>query len=304
MPGTGAYAKKFVEVLGRRLAYHEVGSGDPVIFLHGNPTSSYLWRNVIPHVEGVARCVAPDLIGMGDSEKLPEDLGPERYRFTEHARFLDAFYETVGISDNVILVCVDWGSALAFDWANRHRGSVQGVVYMEAIVRPRTWDDYTARRPAGGGREAIQRLRSHEGERLVLEENLFVEQVLPSMVMRTMSDDELAEYRRPYLVSGEGRRAMRAWPQELPIDGKPADNVTAVQAYADWLSNTDVPKLFINGDPGMSLVGGQREFCRSWPNQREITVSGYHNLAEDSPDAIGIAVAEFVSDIRDCDSRY
>ena len=188
----------------------------------------------------------------------------------------------------MILVCVDWGSALAFDWANRHRGSVQGVVYMEAIVRPRTWDDYTARRPAGGGREAIQRLRSHEGERLVLEENLFVEQVLPSMVMRTMSDDEMAEYRRPYLVPGEGRRAMRAWPQELPIDGKPADNVTAVQAYADWLSNTDVPKLFINGDPGMSLVDGQREFCRSWPNQREITVSGYHNLPEDSPDAIGL----------------
>lgn len=304
MSGTGAYAKKFVEVLGRRLAYHEVGSGDPVIFLHGNPTSSYLWRNVIPHVEGVARCVAPDLIGMGDSDKLPEDLGPERYRFTEHARFLDAFYETVGVSDNVILVCVDWASALAFDWANRHRGSVQGVVYMEAIVRLRTWDDYTARRPAGGGREAIQRLRSHEGERLVLEENLFVEQVLPSMVMRTMSDDEMAEYRRPYLVPGEGRRAMRAWPQELPIDGKPADNVTAVQAYADWLSNTDVPKLFINGDPGMSLVDGQREFCRSWPNQREITVSGYHNLPEDSPDAIGIAVAEFVSNIRDCDSRY
>jgi len=160
MPGTGVCAKKFVEVLGCRLAYHEAGSGDPVIFLHGNPTSSYLWWSVIPHVEDVARCVAPDLIGMGDSEKRPEDLWPKRYRFNQHARFLDAFYETIGVSDNVILVCVDWGSALAFDWANRHRGSVQGIVYMEAIVRPRTWDDYTARRPTGGGREAIQRLRS------------------------------------------------------------------------------------------------------------------------------------------------
>lgn len=298
MPGTGLYAKKFVEVLGRRLAYHEAGSGDPVIFLHGNPTSSYLWRNVIPYVEDVARCVAPDLIGMGDSEKLPEDLGPERYRFTEHARFLDAFYETIGVSDNVILVCVDWGSALAFDWANRHRGSVQGIVYMEAIVRPRTWDDYTARRPTGGGREAIQRLRSQEGEQLVLEQNLFVEKVLPSMVMRTMSDDELAEYRRPYLEPGENRRAMRAWPQELPINGEPADNVAAIQAYADWLSESDVPKLFINGDPGMSLVDAQREFCRSWPNQHEITVSGHHNLPEDSPVEIGMAVAQFVKDVR------
>lgn len=291
-------AKRYVQVLDSRMAYVEAGHGDPVLFLHGNPTSSFLWRNVIPHVEGLARCIAPDLIGMGDSQKLPVERGPGRYRFAEHARYLDALYETIGVTENVILVCVDWGSGLAFDWANRHRERVAGIVYMEAIVRPRTWQDYTASRPAGGGRKAIQRLRSEEGEHMVLQENLFIEQVLPAMVMRTLSDEEMAEYRRPYVEPGEGRRAMRAWPQELPIEGEPADNVAAIQAYADWLSKSDVPKLFINADPGMSLVDAQREFCRSWPNQREITVAGFHNLPEDSPVEIGAAVAAFVREVR------
>ena len=280
------YAKKRAEVLGRSMAYVDVGDGDPIVFLHGNPTSSYLWRNVIPHLEGLGRCVAPDLIGMGDSDKL-EDGGPGSYTFAEHRRYLDALLEGVGVTDGVTLVIHDWGSALGFDWANRHRDAVKGIAYMEALVRPFTWDEWPE-----PSRRIFQGMRSEAGEEMILEKNVFVERILPASVLRRLTEDEMAEYRRPFAQPGEGRRPTLAWPRQLPIEGEPPDVVETVQSYADWLAASPVPKLFVNAEPGSILVAAQREFCRSWPNQTEVTVAGNHFVQEDSPDEIGRAVAE------------
>ncbi len=281
------HAKQYVEVHGRKMAYVDVGSGDPIVFLHGNPTSSYLWRNVIPHLEKAGRCIAPDLIGMGDSQKL-DNPGPDSYRFVEHRRYLDGLLDALGVDSNVTLVIHDWGSALGFDWANRHRDSVKGIAYMEAIVRPVTWDDWPE--PAVS---LFQNLRSPEGETMVLEKNMFVENVLPVSMIRDLTDAEMTEYRRPYLEAGESRRPTLTWPREIPLAGEPADVTEIVQSYADWLSASDVPKLFVNADPGTILTGAQREFCRGWPNQTEITVAGTHFIQEDSPDEIGAAIASW-----------
>jgi haloalkane dehalogenase len=279
--------KQRIEVHGRSMAYVEAGNGDPIVFLHGNPTSSYLWRNVMPDLEGLGRCIAPDLIGMGDSEELP-DSGPDSYRFVDHRRYLDGLLEALGVTERVTLVVHDWGSVLGFDWANRHRDRVKGIAYMEAIVRPLTWDEWP---------EAIRRLfqgfRSEAGEEMVLEKNVFVERVLPGSVLRGLTDEEMAVYRRPYLKPGEARRPTLTWPRQIPLDGEPADVVTIVQGYADWLSQSDLPKLFVNAEPGAILVGAQREFCRRWPNQIEVTVSGSHFIQEDSPDDIGRALADW-----------
>ena len=281
------HAKQYVEVHGRKMAYVEVGSGDPIVFLHGNPTSSYLWRNVIPHLEKAGRCIAPDLIGMGDSQKL-DDSGPDSYRFVEHRHYLDGLLDALGVDSNVTLVVHDWGSALGFDWANRHRDSIKGIAYMEAIVRPVAWDDWPA--PAVS---LFQNFRSPQGETMVLEKNIFVENVLPASVIRDLTNAEKTEYRRPYLEAGESRRPTLTWPREIPLAGEPADVTEIVQSYADWLSSSDVPKLFVNANPGTILIGAQREFCRSWPNQTEITVAGTHFIQEDSPDEIGAAIADW-----------
>lgn len=279
--------KKTVEVLGSRMAYVERGRGSPVVLLHGNPTSSYLWRNVIPHLEGLGRCIAPDLIGMGDSEKL-EPSGPDRYRFVEHRRYLDRFLDTLDLRRGLTFVVHDWGSALAFDWAHRHPEAVRGIAYMEAIVRPLSWTDWP--KAAKGVFEAF---RSPAGEKLVLEENVFVEQVLPGSIQRKLSDEEMAVYRRPYREPGESRRPTLTWPRQIPIDGEPADVTEIVTAYSRWLESAPLPKLFINADPGAILRGEQREYCRGWPHQEEVTVSGIHFVQEDSPDEIGSAVAEW-----------
>ena len=280
--------KLFAEVLGRRMAYVDTGGpGDSVVFLHGNPTSSYLWRNVIPHLAGQARCVAPDLIGMGDSDPLP-DSGPDRYRFVEHREHLDALLDGLDLGDRVTLVVHDWGSALGFDWANRHRGRILGLAYMEALVRPLTWDEWSE-----ASRKLFQGFRSEAGEELILERNVFVERVLPGSIQRTLTEEEMAEYRRPFAEPGERRRPTLTWPRQIPIDGEPADVVAIVASYADWLSESPVPKLFVNGEPGAILTGAQREFCRSWPNQQEVAVAGMHFLQEDSPHEIGAAVAEW-----------
>ncbi len=280
--------KNSAMVRGRRMAWIEAGAGDPVVFLHGNPTSSFLWRNIMPHISHLGRCIAPDLIGMGDSEKL-EPAGPDRYRFIEHRDFLDALLAETGVERNVTLVIHDWGSALGFDWANRHRDAVRGIVYMEAIVRPVSWDEWPEQsRPVFSG------LRSPAGEELVLDRNVFVERILPGSIMRKLTAEEMAEYRRPYTDGGESRRPTLTWPRQIPIDGEPADIVEIVQSYADWLSASPVPKLFINAEPGAILVGAQREFCRSWPNQTEITVPGIHFVQEDSPDEIGSAIAAWL----------
>ena len=285
------YAKRRIPVLGRTMAYVEAGDGDPIVFLHGNPTSSYLWRNVIPHVEGLGRCIAPDLIGMGDSDKL-EASGPGSYRFAEHRRYLDAFLEAVGVERDVVLVVHDWGSALGFDWARRHPEAVRGIAYMEAIVRPLRWEAWPK-----AAREAFRAFRSPAGEELILEQNLFVEQVLPGAVLRELGPEEMEAYRRPFAEPGEGRRPTLTWPREIPIDNEPADVVDVVEAYARWLASSRLPKLFVNAEPGAILRGEQREFCRTWPNQTEVTVRGIHFLQEDSPDEIGRALAEWIRKI-------
>ncbi|MBA4210569.1 MAG: haloalkane dehalogenase [Parvibaculum sp.] len=279
--------KKRVTISGRHMAYAEMGEGDPIVFLHGNPTSSYLWRNVMPHLADQGRCIAPDLIGMGDSEKL-EPSGPERYTFREHRRFLDAFLETLGIERNVTLVIHDWGSALGFDWANRHRSAVEGIAYMEGIVRPLTWDEWNK-----DARRIFEGFRSDAGEEMILKKNLFIEAVLPGSILRKLTDEEMAAYRRPFAEEGEARRPTLSWPRQIPLDGEPADMVEIADDYANWMSQNELPKLFVNAEPGAILIGAQREFCRSWKNQTEVTVKGNHFLQEDSPHEIGEAIANW-----------
>ncbi len=270
------------------MAYIEVGQGDPIVLLHGNPTSSYLWRNIIPYLESLGRCIAPDLIGMGDSEKLPGE-DPLRYCFCEHRRYLDALFESLEISQNVLLVIHDWGSSLGFDWGNRHRDAIKGIVYMEALVCPLTWADWPE-----DATKVFQAFRSDGGESMVLEKNIFVERVLPSAILRQLSEEEMAEYRRPFQQAGEDRRPTLTWPRQIPLQGKPEDVVEIVESYGRWLEKSQVPKLFINAEPGSLLVGRQREYCRTWPNQQELTVKGAHFVQEDSPDEIGAAVANLL----------
>jgi haloalkane dehalogenase len=277
--------KAKVTVHGISMAYVEAGTGDPIVFLQGNPTSSYLWRNVMPHLEGLGRCIAPDLIGMGDSEKLAPS-GPDSYRFVEHRRYLDGLLTALGVSARVTIVGHDWGSALGFDWAKRHRSASKGIAYMEAIVRPLAWTEWPE--PI---RKLFQGFRSEAGKAMVLEKNVFVERVLPGSVLRGLSREEMAVYRRPYLAPGEARRPTLTWPRQIPLDGEPADVVGIVRAYGDWLAGSDLAKLFINAEPGAILVGAQREFCRAWPNQTEVTVKGSHFIQEDSPEQIGQAIA-------------
>lgn len=278
-------AKKMVAVLDSEMAYVETGQGDPIIFLHGNPTSSYLWRNVIPHCAELGRCLAPDLIGMGQSGKAPGGS----YRFVDHARYLDAWFDAVHATENVTLVIHDWGSGLGFHWANRHRDRVKGIAYMEAIVRPVSWDAWPE-----AAQGIFKGLRSAEGDEMVLQNNVFVENILPGSILRGLTDEEHAVYRAPYAEAGESRRPTLTWPREIPIDGEPADVHQIATDYSAWLAESDVPKLFINAEPGAILTGPQREFCRTWPNQEEVTVKGIHFVQEDSPDEIGQAVAAFI----------
>lgn len=283
------YTKKKADVDGVSMAYIEVGEGDPIVFLHGNPTSSYLWRFVMPEVEGKGRLIAPDLVGMGDSAKLPGS-GPDRYTFVEHRRYLDGLLEQLGVADNVVLVVHDWGSALGFDWANRHRDAVKGIVYMEALVMPVTWDGWPK-----AAADIFKAFRSPAGEELVLEQNVFVEQVLPTSIIRKLDDAEMGEYRRPFANPGEDRRPTLSWPRQIPIDGEPADVVAIADDYAKWLSTSDIPKLFVNANPGAILRGPQLDFCRSWPNQTEIEVAGIHFVQEDSGPEIGRAIVEWLA---------
>lgn len=266
------------------MAYVEMGEGDPIVFQHGNPTSSYLWRNIMPHVQDLGRCIALDLIGMGGSDKLP-DSGPDRYTFVEHRQYFDAALEALGVTDNVTLVIHDWGSALGFDWARRHPQAVKGICFMEAIVLPMTWETWPE-----AARGVFQGFRSPAGEEMVLEKNIFVEAVLPGSVLRDLTEEEMAVYRRPFQNAGEDRRATLTWPRQIPLEGEPPDVVAIVQDYADWLNTAPVPKLFVNADPGAILTGEQREFCRRWPNLTEVTVKGNHFVQEDSPDEIGQAL--------------
>ena len=287
---TKPFPKNHVTVAGKRMAYVELGEGEPVfLFLHGNPTSSYLWRNVMPEVAGIGRCIAPDLIGMGDSDKL-DDPGPLTYRFATHRDFLWGFIDAViGPERPIILVAHDWGSALAFDRANHHRGRVTGIAYMEAIVRPLSWAEWPE-----ASRRVFQGFRSPAGEEMILERNIFVERVLPASILRQLAPEEMAEYRRPF-QNRDDRWPTLAWPREIPIDGEPADVTALVGAYAEWIAQNDVPKLFINAEPGAILTGAPREFCREWRNQTEVTVKGSHFIQEDSGREIGQAIADWAA---------
>src|SRR5499427_485258 len=284
------FQKQRKPILGHEMAYVEVGEGDPIVLLHGNPTSSYLWRNVIPHLRPLGRCIAPDLMGMGDSDKLPNS-GPGSYRFVEYRRYLDALLEALNVRKRVTLVIHDWGSALGFDWANRHRQAVKGIAYMEAIVRPQGWDHWDVMNM----RPFLEALRSEAGEKMVLQDNFFIEKILPGAILRTLSDEEMAEYRRPFAEPGEGRRPTLTWPREIPIEGDPADVTAIATAYAEWLATSPVPKLFIKAEPGALLGGGANlDAARSWPAQTEVTVKGVHFIQEDSPDEIGRAIADWM----------
>ena len=291
------YQKKRRRVLDSEMAYVEVGEGDPIVLLHGNPTSSYLWRNVLPHLLPLGRCIAPDLIGMGDSNKLPNS-GPGSYRFVEHRRYLDALLEALNVREQVTLVIHDWGSGLGFDWANRHRKAVRGIAFMEAIVRPQGWDHWDVMNM----RPFLQALRSEAGEKMVLEENFFIEKILPGAVLRTLTAEEIAEYRRPFAEPGEGRRPTLTWPREIPIEGEPADVNAIVADYANWLATSDVPKLFIKAEPGALLGGGANlDTVRTWPARTEVSVSGVHFIQEDSPDEIGRAIATWMKTLNASD---
>jgi len=278
------YERRRLAVLDSHMTYVQVGVGDPIVFLHGNPTSSYLWRNVIPHLAGRGRCLAPDLIGMGRSGKAPSG----GYRLADHVRYLDAWFEAVDLH-RVTLVVHDWGSALGFHWARRHPERVKALVYMEAIVRPVAWAEWPE-----AARKIFQALRTPAGEEMILAKNVFVERILPASVLRGLAPEEMERYREPFREPGESRRPTLTWPREIPIDGEPADVSALVNDYAAWLSRSPLPKLFVNANPGSILVGAQREFCRGWPNQQEVTVRGSHFLQEDSPVEIGQAIARFV----------
>jgi len=291
MISTAEHDKKFFQVNGKRMAYVEMGEGDPIVFQHGNPTSSYLWRNIMPALASKGRCIAVDLIGMGDSDKL-DNPGPDSYRYVEHRDFLFEAWEQLGVKENVTLVIHDWGSALGFDWACQHPGSVKGIAYMEGIPCPISWDDWPDM-----VKPIFQGFRSDAGETMVLEKNVFVEKVLPGSVLRGLSDEEMAVYRRPFENPGEDRRPTLTWPRQIPLDGEPADVHDVAARYGEWLSKTDVPKLFINAEPGAILVGPQREFCRKFRNQTEVTVAGSHFIQEDSPDEIAAAIVSWLDSI-------
>ncbi|HIB57154.1 MAG TPA: haloalkane dehalogenase [Alphaproteobacteria bacterium] len=279
------HPRKQVTVDGVDISYIDTGNPDerPIVFLHGNPTSSYLWRNIIPHVSESSRCLAPDLVGMGQSGRTPDG----KYSFTDHVRYLDAWFESLQIT-NAILVVHDWGSALGFHWAQRHPTRVSGIAYMEALVRPMDWEEWPEQ-----GRSIFQAMRSGAGEEIVLQKNVFVERILPGSVLRDLSEKEMAVYRKPYLEPGESRRPTLTWPRQIPVGGEPEEVVAIVAAYSQWMCQNDMPKLFINADPGAILIGAQREFCRTWPNQSEVTVKGLHFIQEDSPDEIGLAIKNF-----------
>ena len=286
------YKKSFKTINGKSIAFVDVGEGDPIVLLHGNPTSSYLWRNVIPHLEGMGRVIAPDLIGQGDSDKLPASDGPDRYSFQVAYGYLAGLLEELDANQNVTLVIHDWGSALGFYWAQQHGAAVKGIAYMEGIVCPVGWEDWPE-----SARGIFKGFRSDKGEDLILQRNMFVEAVLPSSVIRKLGAEEMEHYRRAFSTPDD-RQPTLNWPRQIPIDGEPEHMVKLVNSYGQWmLQNTSLPKLFINATPGSILTGKAREFCRTWPNQREVTVAGTHFIQEDSPDEIGSAVAEWLNSL-------
>ncbi len=285
------WKKQRQTINGHTMAYVDVGEGDPIVFLHGNPTSSYLWRNVIPHLQHLGRCIAPDLIGFGDSDKLVQ-AGPDSYRFVENRIYLDGLLDQLDLGDSITLVVHDWGSGLGFDWARRHPDRVNAIAYLEANVAPRSWSQLSA-----AGREIFEALRTPAGEQMALEENFFIERGLPGGVLRELTEAEMTEYRRPFLQPGEARRPTLTWPREIPFDGDPSDVHSIVSEYSEWLGSSPIPKLLINVSEGDTLNGELLEIARKWPNQTEIDVVGRHFAQEDSPDEIGHGIATWLESL-------
>ncbi|MDQ6421501.1 haloalkane dehalogenase [Paenibacillus sp. LHD-117] len=283
------YEKKRNQVFGLEMAYVDEGSGDPIVFLHGNPTSSYLWRNIIPYAQKFGRCIAPDLVGMGDSDKLPVS-GPDSYSFFEHRKYLDELLDKLGIHKNITFVVHDWGSVLGFDWARRHPSAVDGIVYMEALIKPSSWNEISEQ-----GRKIFQALQSSEGEKMILEQNSFLNVNLPISILRELTEEEVAQYHRPFIEPGEGRRPMLSWARQLPFD---SDSAVAeiITANGDWLAQSPIPKLFIHTKNGRAPES-HLDFCRSWPEQTEVSVPGVHYPQEDAPDEVGEALALWLKDL-------
>ena len=285
-----SWNKKYIDVLGKQIAYVEMGEGDPIIFQHGNPTSSYLWRNILPQLQGLGRCIAMDLIGMGDSEKL-EDEGNMTYSYNTHKKYFDGFLDAIGVESNATLVIHDWGSALGFDWANDYPEKVKAICYMEGIVQSMEWEDWNE-----DAKGIFQGFRSPAGEEMILEKNLFIEAVLPGSILRKLSDAEMNEYRRPF-NDKKSRRPTLDWPRQIPLENDPPEICKIVDSYSQWMAKNNIPKLFINAEPGAILIGKQREFCRTWKNQKEVTVKGSHFIQEDSPNEIGNAIFDWLKGI-------
>ena len=287
------FDKSSVNIEGKKLAYIDVGEGTPIVMLHGNPTSSFLWRNIIPHLNDLGRVIVPDLIGHGDSDKLPVSMGPDRYTFENTFEYIDKLLNKLEINQDITLILHDWGSALGFYWAMKNPEKIKAICYMEAIVSPINWSDWPEQ-----ARGIFKGFRSAKGEDLILKRNMFIEAVLPSSIIRKLTKDEMDEYRKPFLNESD-RQVTLNWPRQIPIEGEPSHMFRLVSSYADWISNDgDIPKLFINADPGSILIGNQREFCRGWKNQTEVTVNGLHFIQEDSPHEIGEAISSWMRNIN------
>lgn len=287
------FDKSSVNIDGQKLAYIDVGEGTPIVMLHGNPTSSFLWRNIIPHLNDLGRVIVPDLIGHGDSDKLPVSMGPDRYTFENTFEYIDKILNKLEINQDITLILHDWGSALGFYWAMKNPEKIKAICYMEAIVSPINWSDWPEQ-----ARGIFKGFRSAKGEDLILKRNMFIEAVLPSSIIRKLTKDEMDEYRKPFLNESD-RQVTLNWPRQIPIEGEPSHMFRLVTSYAEWISNDgDIPKLFINADPGSILIGNQREFCRGWKNQTEVTVNGLHFIQEDSPHEIGEAISSWMRNIN------
>ena len=281
--------KKYKEILGKRMAYLDSGAGQSIVFLHGNPASSFLWRNITPHVEDIGRIVVPDLIGMGDSEKLEGTDNPD-YQYHGQYKYLSSLLDELDLGEEINLVIHDWGSAMGFQYARENVDKIKSITFMEAIVMPLTWDQWPE-----NARNIFQLMRSDAGEEIVLEKNVFVERILLNDSANGFSDEEKAEYIRPFINAGEDRRPTLTWPRQIPIDGSPEAVINEVIKNGEFHKNSDIPKLFINADPGSILIGEQREFVRTWNNLEEITVKGNHFIQEHSPNEIGKALFEFIN---------
>ena len=284
--------KNYLPINGIPMAYVEVGEGDSIVFMHGNPTSSYLWRNIMPRAESFGRLIAPDMVGMGDSGKLP-DSGPGRYSFAEHSRYLDGLFDELDLGNNVTLVVHDWGGPLGFHWANRHRDRIKGIAYMETSVRPSAPGTSTE-----GGRRFTDMFKTEKMEQQVLRNNFFVESLMFGGLKDKLTEADKDVYRKPYLTPGESRRPTLDWPRQIVVDGQPADLYATLKAATDWMSTNDIPKLFINAEPGITLTGDNREYCRQWRNQVEVTVPGTHFIQEQSSELVGAALADWLGDLN------